>query len=72
MPKKLHVNLPYIHEPETTEVGQTIVVKAVDENGKPTEWETADMLTESKVTEMINTALGVVETALDEINGEVV
>lgn len=23
-------------------VGQTIVVKAVDENGKPTEWETAD------------------------------
>lgn len=24
------------------EVGQTIVVKAVDENGKPTEWETAD------------------------------
>jgi hypothetical protein len=24
--------------PETAEVGQTIVVKAVDENGKPTEW----------------------------------
>lgn len=28
--------------PETAEVGQTIVVKAVDENGKPTEWEAAD------------------------------
>lgn len=28
--------------PETAEVGQTIVVKAVDENGKPTEWECAD------------------------------
>ena len=25
------------------EVGQTIVVKAVDENGKPTEWEAADL-----------------------------
>ena len=29
--------------PETAEVGQTIVVKAVDENGKPTEWEAADV-----------------------------
>jgi hypothetical protein len=28
--------------PETAEVGQTIVVKAVDENGKPTAWEAAD------------------------------
>lgn len=27
----------------SAEVGQTIVVKAVDENGKPTEWEAADM-----------------------------
>lgn len=32
-----------IPPPETAEVGQTIVVKAVDENGKPTEWEAADM-----------------------------
>lgn len=28
-----------IPAPTTAEVGQTIVVKAVDENGKPTEWE---------------------------------
>lgn len=28
--------------PATAEVGQAIVVKAVDENGKPTEWETVD------------------------------
>ena len=33
----------YIPAPATAEVGQTIVVKAVDESGKPTEWETADM-----------------------------
>lgn len=29
--------------PEVATVGQTIVVKAVDENGKPTEWECVDM-----------------------------
>lgn len=33
----------YIPIPTTAEIGQTIVVKAVDENGKPTEWEMADM-----------------------------
>lgn len=30
--------------PSSAQVGQTIVVKAVDENGKPTEWATANML----------------------------
>lgn len=29
--------------PATAQIGQTIVVKAVDENGKPTEWEAADL-----------------------------
>lgn len=29
--------------PETATVGQTVVVKAVDENGKPTEWEAVDL-----------------------------
>ncbi len=29
--------------PQTASVGQTVAVKAVDENGKPTEWEAADM-----------------------------
>lgn len=29
--------------PTTAEIGQTIVVKSVDENGKPTEWESADL-----------------------------
>lgn len=31
-----------IPAPATAKVGQAIVVKAVDENGKPTEWETVD------------------------------
>ena len=34
----------YIAKPAAASVGQTIVVKAVDENGKPTEWETANRL----------------------------
>ena len=33
----------YIHIPARAEVGQTIVVKVVDENGKPTEWEAVDL-----------------------------
>lgn len=32
-----------IKSPTTAEVGQTIVVKSVDEKGKPTEWECVDM-----------------------------
>lgn len=41
-------NIKYVKDyaiptPETASVGQTIVVKAIDENGKPTEWEAADM-----------------------------
>ncbi len=32
-----------IAPPATASVGQTIVVKAVDESGKPTEWEAADL-----------------------------
>ena len=31
-----------VKAPSAAEVGQTIVVKAVDENGKPTEWEAVD------------------------------
>lgn len=33
----------YIPIPQTAAVGQTIVVKSVDENGKPTDWAAADM-----------------------------
>lgn len=33
----------YIPSPETAAVGQTVVVKAVDENGKPTQWEAVDL-----------------------------
>lgn len=37
--------------PSTAQVGQTIVVKSVDENGKPTEWEAADMASGSGLPE---------------------
>lgn len=39
-------NIAAIEAPETAEVGQTIVVKEVNENGKPTAWEAADLPTE--------------------------
>lgn len=42
-------------------VGQIIVVKAVDDNGKPTEWETADLPTDEHINNLIATALGVIE-----------
>lgn len=45
---KILENIP---TPTTATVGQTIVVKAVDENGKPTEWEAKDVVTQSGVTE---------------------
>lgn len=35
--------IPIVH---TAQVGQTVVVKAVDENGKPTEWEASNKLNE--------------------------
>ena len=35
-------NDDYVKNTELAEVGQTIVVKAVDDNGKPTEWKSAD------------------------------
>ena len=40
-----------IHAPATAKVGQAIVVKAVDENGKPTEWEAVDPMVISSSTE---------------------
>ena len=46
-----------IPTPATAEVGQTIVVKAVDESGKPTEWECADVASKAYVDEK----LGVIE-----------
>lgn len=32
-----------VHGPETAQVGQTLVVSALDENGKPTTWKAADL-----------------------------
>ena len=36
-------NADYIPVPQSANIGHTIVVKAVDENGKPTEWEAVDL-----------------------------
>lgn len=39
--------------PTTATVGQTVVVKAVDENGKPTEWEAKDIVTETEINSLM-------------------
>jgi hypothetical protein len=43
--ERLGVITSKIDSPDTAEVGQTIVVKAVDEDGKPVEWECVDLPT---------------------------
>lgn len=53
-------NIGAVAVPETAEVGQTIVVKEVDENGKPAQWEAADFpicgktLVDFKLTEPVS------------------
>ena len=48
--RKTGTALGGIPVPETAAVGQTVVVTAVDENGKPTEWEAKDLPTGGGVT----------------------
>ena len=50
-----------IPSPVTAAVGQTVVVKAVDGNGVPTEWEAADMPSDDHINGLIDTKLGVIE-----------
>lgn len=56
----------------TAEVGQTIVVKAVDENGKPTAWESADYQPRTHWSETVDESVGVlplVSVQIDETEG---
>jgi hypothetical protein len=46
-------NANLVVAPSTAQVGQTIVVKTVDETGKPTEWEAANLKSEWKLVEDI-------------------
>ena len=83
MARKLKVDLPYIPEPTHAEVGQVVVVKTVDEIGKPTVWDSVDI--PSNLSDFTNDLyspdnkipydcldLSEVEAIVDEINGEVV
>ena len=52
--------------PTTASVGQALVVKVVDENSKPTEWETSDIpsaVTDNHINNLINTALNAIGIA---------
>lgn len=46
-----------IPTPLTASVGQTIVVKSVDENGKPTEWECVNLPTDEHINALIDAKL---------------
>ena len=50
-----------IPSPGTAAVGQTVVVKAVDGGGVPTEWEVVDVPSDEHINELIDTKLGVIE-----------
>ena len=59
-PKFLPTTVPVI---QSATVGQTVVVKAVDESGKPTEWEAVDVITEARVNELIAAAIATIPNA---------
>ena len=50
-----------VHRPETAQVGQTLVVSALDETGKPAAWAAADLPTQEQINTLIDTKLGVIE-----------
>jgi hypothetical protein len=56
----------------TATVGQTIVVKSVDENGKPTEWEAADMASVYEAFFKVEEAVESVEYDFTDDNGNIV
>ena len=43
--------------PQTASVGQVLAVKAVDENGKPTEWEPRDVADQKSIVDDVLAAL---------------
>ena len=45
----------------TAAVGQTVIVKAVDNSGVPTEWEAVDMPSDEHINGLIDAKLGVIE-----------
>ena len=52
-PSEVLADIGAIPAPATASVGQVIVVKAVDADGKPTEWEAADALSGGETWELI-------------------
>lgn len=59
-----YVDATKVPIPETASIGQVLSVKSVDENGKPTEWNTADIptaVTDDHINSLIDAKLGVIE-----------
>lgn len=60
LPDDVIKHIPVIR---TATVGQTIAVKAVDENGKPTKWEAVTSMTEDVVNELIDAKIAAIPNA---------
>ena len=63
--------LDSIPTPLTAQVGQTIVVKSTDENSKPTEWETVDLLTGTDDAIILAMELGLIESVYTADDGSI-
>lgn len=57
--------------PTTAKVGQTIVVKSVDENGKPTDWEAVDLLRGADAATVLAMELGLIESVYTAEDGSI-
>ena len=60
----------FIPNPSTAKIGQTIVVKEVDENGKPTKWEAVDIVgsLDQNIMQIINISDEVIDGNFDFIS----
>lgn len=59
----------YMLAPTSAVVGQTIVVKSVDADGKPTVWEAADLPSDDHINSLIDAKLGTTFTEIDTLLG---
>ena len=56
-----------IDSPQTAEVGQVLSVKAVDENGKPTEWEVVDVYQKTVIDNIMGSYIADIDTLIGEV-----
>ena len=61
VPSQSSMEYLYVMKPDTAQVGQTIVVDAVDEENRPVRWRAVNLPTDTHINSLIDTKLGVIE-----------